>query len=43
MVRVAWDSRELKLEAKNNTRLKESLIDCDHMVDALQEDFFGST
>lgn len=36
MARVARDSRELELEAETNTKLRESLIDCGHMVDALQ-------
>jgi len=36
MAKVARDSRELELEAETNTKLRESLIDCGHMVDALQ-------
>lgn len=36
MSKVAQDSRELEQEAETNTKLRESLIDCGHMVDALQ-------
>lgn len=36
MAKVAQDSRELEQEAETNTKLRESLIDCGHMVDALQ-------
>lgn len=36
MAKVAQDSRELEQEAETNTKLRESLIDCGHMVDVLQ-------
>lgn len=36
MAKVAQDSRELEQEAETNTKLRESLIDCGHMVDSLQ-------
>ena len=37
---MARDLRELELEVETKTKLRESLIDCGHIVDALQWEVF---